>query len=174
MRPFRFDPEKAVEVVAFIASRIDDATFHSVAKILYFADRSHLGEYGRFVCGDRYIAMKHGPVPSGVYDLLKGVRAESDEPQFAHARAAFAVRDGFHIHPARDADLEMLSRSDVEHLDKAIAEFGGMTFRRLTAVSHEGAWNRAGGDEEIPLEEIINDLPNAEVVRADLKLVNEH
>lgn len=65
---FHFDPEKAVEVILYVASRVRDSGFHRVSKILYFADRDHLAMYGRFICGDSYVAMKNGPVPSGAYD----------------------------------------------------------------------------------------------------------
>jgi hypothetical protein len=33
---------------------------------MYFADKAHLEQYGRFICGDSYVAMK--PVPIGTYE----------------------------------------------------------------------------------------------------------
>jgi uncharacterized phage-associated protein len=44
---------------------------------MYFADRKHLEKYGRFICGDSYVAMKHGPVPSEIYDILKAVISDT-------------------------------------------------------------------------------------------------
>ena len=40
-------------------------------KLLYLADRASFLEYGRPITGDRYIAMKLGPVLSTVYDRIK-------------------------------------------------------------------------------------------------------
>lgn len=42
-------------------------------KLLYIADRECLREVGRSLTLDRVAAMTHGPVLSGVYDLIKGV-----------------------------------------------------------------------------------------------------
>ena len=74
--PFEFNAEKAIEVILYIAEHIKEPTFHTVSKVLYFADKEHLEKYGRFICGDSYIAMRRGPVPSGVYDLLKLARGD--------------------------------------------------------------------------------------------------
>ncbi|MEK7221817.1 MAG: Panacea domain-containing protein, partial [Nitrospirota bacterium] len=62
---FRFDPDKAIQAILFVARSITGATFHQISKIIYFADKDHLQKYGRLICGDSYVAMKHGPVPSG-------------------------------------------------------------------------------------------------------------
>ena len=35
-----------------------------LAKILYFANQKHIKEYGRTIINDKFIAMRHGPVPS--------------------------------------------------------------------------------------------------------------
>jgi uncharacterized phage-associated protein len=79
--PFTYDPKAALSAVLYVASRIPDPTFHKVATVLYFADRKHLERYGRLIFGDSYVATKHGPVPSGVYDLLKSARVA--QPQTA-------------------------------------------------------------------------------------------
>jgi uncharacterized phage-associated protein len=44
----------------------------NLSKVMFFADRSHLRQYGRPVTGDLYIAMANGPVPSRIYDMVKG------------------------------------------------------------------------------------------------------
>ena len=64
LKPFEFNEKVALEVILYIANKSQKPTFHHIAKLLYFADKSHLCQYGRFICGDNYIAMKNGPVPS--------------------------------------------------------------------------------------------------------------
>jgi uncharacterized phage-associated protein len=75
--PFEFNLDKGIEAILYIAQKVDDPTFHRISKIMYFADRKHLEKYGRFICGDSYVAMKHGPVPSEIYDILKAVKADA-------------------------------------------------------------------------------------------------
>src|SRR5258708_8229191 len=69
--PIRFDPERALELVLYVANQLRYPTLHSVSKVVYFADREHLSRYGSLLSGDNYVAMRHGPVPSSIYNLLK-------------------------------------------------------------------------------------------------------
>src|SRR5437899_249948 len=89
---FRFDPEKALQAILFVAHRIPEASFHQISKIIYFADKAHLQKYGRLICGDSYVAMKHGPVPSAIYDILKAVRGDGFCEYVEQAQNAFEVR----------------------------------------------------------------------------------
>lgn len=159
---FKFDPAKALEVLLYIATRVADPGFHRVSKILYFADREHLARYGRFICGDSYVAMKHGPVPSGSYDILKHVRGDGLPCPVPGAQAAFRVDDGKLIVPLRESRLECLSASDRECLDAAIANYGKLSFSRLTQLSHDQAWDSADENEFIAVEQIVATLPDAD------------
>ena len=159
---FKFDPAKAVEVVLYIATRLVDPGFHRFSKILYFADREHLALYGRFICGDSYVAMKHGPVPSGTYDILKHVRGDGLPCSVPDAQAAFRVDEGKLIVPLRESCLECLSVSDRDWLDAAIANYGELSFSRLTQLSHDQAWDSADENEFIAVEQIVATLPDAD------------
>ncbi|MDR0977586.1 MAG: SocA family protein [Endomicrobium sp.] len=41
-------------------------------KLMFFADRYHLRHFGFVASGDKYFAMKNGPVASGTKDVLQG------------------------------------------------------------------------------------------------------
>jgi uncharacterized phage-associated protein len=88
---FRFDPEKALNLVLYVAGEVPQATFHTISKVIYFADKLHLQRYGRLICGDSYVAMKHGLVPSEIYDMMKDVRGDGCSEQWHTAREAFQV-----------------------------------------------------------------------------------
>lgn len=164
--PFKFDAEKAVEAILYITQRLPKSsqTFYFVLKMLYFADIAHLQKYGRFICGDRYIAMKSGPVPSGSYDLIDEARGKSWLLIADHVRNAFDVRPDNTVVPLRNPDLDLLSKSDVEFLDKSIAENGHLTFGQLKDKSHDQAYEAADANDTIPFEEIIAMLPNGKEV----------
>jgi uncharacterized phage-associated protein len=62
---FEFSIEKLVHAIAYFSkSGIRDLTKLKVAKLLYFADKEHLLQYGRPIIGDVYWCMDYGPVPS--------------------------------------------------------------------------------------------------------------
>jgi len=154
----KFDARKAIEVLLYIAARVPD--MYKALKVLYFADLEHLQRYGRQICGDSYVAMRHGPVPSGAYDLVKLARGEglgwADYP----IREDFAVQD-VTIIPRREANLALLSASDVECLDLAIERVRPLSFGQLRQLSHDAAFAASDENDYMPLESIVRTLPNA-------------
>jgi uncharacterized phage-associated protein len=143
LNPFTFDEKVAVEAILYIAKRSKDPTFHHIAKLFYFADLCHLERYGRFICGDRYVAMKHGPVPSGIYDMLKAARDGVGYLHFDEIAHAFSVKENRLVVPLRPSNLEWLSDSDIGCLDEAITNYDHLGFDELTRKSHDIAWKSA-------------------------------
>jgi uncharacterized phage-associated protein len=130
---------------------------------MYFADKFHLGEYGRFICGDWYVAMKSGPTPSRIYDVIKTVRGDDGDELFMHAKTAFLVRD-HEIIPLREPNLGLLSESEIEAIDNAIKNYGDVAGWKLKQISHDAAYESADLNDEIPIEAIARTLPNAEQI----------
>jgi uncharacterized phage-associated protein len=156
---FDFQREKAIESILYIAKRAADPTFHSINKLLYFADKTSLERYGRFICGDDYYAMRWGPVPTNTYDLMKN----------ATQGGAFPFRvEGNTIIPSRDAEIDLLSESDIECLDASLRLYGDAPFWKRQEVSHDEAykeaWDRRGesGSVRMPIENIVRLLEDAD------------
>jgi len=61
MLNIRFDSEKALEAILYVASKAPIPDIYHVGKILYYADRFHLEAFGRLITGDQYNAMKVWP-----------------------------------------------------------------------------------------------------------------
>ncbi len=165
--PFVFKAEKSVETILYIVQSVEQATFHRISKVMYFADKIHLERYGRFICGDSYVAMKHGPVPSGTYDILKVTRGNHNNsfpllPHINFSHQAFTVVEKFIVKPLRPASLDYLSESDLECLDKAIEIYGRLSFRQLTDLSHDQAWQAVDENDCLNIEQIVSTLTNAE------------
>lgn len=159
LKTFEFDAKVAVEAVLYLATKSQEPTFHHIAKLLYFADRLHLERYGRFICGDDYVAMKNGPVPSRVYDMFKVVRDGYDYISFPEIQGAFCVK-AYTVYPQRKADFEWLSESEIECLDQAISSYDQYSFGQLTKISHDAAWKSADKDDFISVEAIVHSLDN--------------
>lgn len=159
INPFEFDAKVAIEAILFIANKSQAPTFHHIVKLLYFADRLHLQRYGRLICGDDYVAMKHGPVPSGIYDMLKAIRYGQTNDHFPELKSAFQVND-YTVIPLRSPDLEWLSDSDVECLTEALSVYDNLSFNQLTDLSHDDAWQSADQDDFISLEALVSSVGN--------------
>ncbi len=87
---FRFNAKKAVEVILWFAERRPGISFHTLLKLLFYADKRHLNRYGRPITGDDYIAMQYGPVASTTYDMLKGAPLALE---YLEGETPFEVRD---------------------------------------------------------------------------------
>lgn len=158
----RFNAEKAVEVLLYVCQRVQD--LYTALKVVYFADKEHLSRYGRLICGDSYVAMQHGPVPSGLYDLVKNVRGDGHCFAWLPLSDAFAIEDRLII-PKRSPDLDMLSESDIECLDEALARYGSLSFDKLKGLSHrDRAFLAADRNDFMSLESIVMSLPDGELL----------
>lgn len=157
-----FDWRVAVEAILYLANKSKTPTFHHVFKLLYLADRCHLARYGRLIYGDRYIAMKHGPVPSSTYDILKSLRGESFFAVSDSIASSLAVWNEYHIRALRSANLEWLSDSDIECLEESLQRHDDMTFNQLTRLTHDSAWNSADLDDEISFDSLVRSVDQKE------------
>ena len=158
-----FDTDKAIELILYVASRLpkEKSTFHTISKMLYFADLCHLDRYGRLISEDRYIAMKHGPVPSAIYNLMK---KDSFRGTDKLSEGIFDL-DGHTVIPKREPDQDYLSESEIECLDYSILKYGEMSFGQLSTESHKGAWEKADENDAIKLEDMINTLPHPDALK---------
>ena len=118
---------------------------HAVLKACYFADKSHLNEYGRPVFGAVYRAMKYGPVPLEIYEMLKGEPLwlwETKQEDFP-----WRVRSQGRIEPVVTMprpNLGVFSESDLEHL-----RAGFDRARSITSMS--GPERRTGATGKEPI-----------------------
>ena len=140
---FILDIEKTIEAALYVACKINGCDMHKLSKVLYFADQKHLAKYGRPITGETYIAMKNGPVPSYIYDVMKYIRGGREYMHMDNnLKDVFGVV-GFYIDAKRQPDLDYLSSTDIELLDISIFENKDLDFFQLTEKSHDNAWKTA-------------------------------
>src|SRR5258708_29401184 len=122
--PIRFDPERALELVLYVANQLRYPTLHSVSKVVYFADREHLSRYGSLLSGDNYVAMRHGPVPSSIYNLLKAAAGRQDPlipaEFYELVGQSLKVEGRSPVPPLRQANLQPLRASQRADPDACI------------------------------------------------------
>ena len=143
-----FDAQKAIEIILYIANRVPSPTKLVICKLIFFADKTSLEKYGRFVSGDNYAALPLGPVPSRTLNLINEAVSGKN--------AEFSV-DGIRINPKRDAILSWLSDSDIECLDKIIEQNKHKPAWQIGEESHQDpayieAWARRGHSNSVPIK----------------------
>jgi uncharacterized phage-associated protein len=165
---FNFDEAKAVETLVYIASAWPKITPFYLSKVLFIADRDHLRQFGRPVTGDAYIAMDNGPVPSRIYDIIKGALDFFGDP--AAIDAALMVNEGAKYHEIsakRKANTDLLSETDLTVLDNAIEFCRGKSFPHLSSLTHqEPAWLHAQRNAKMDPELLVPEEMREEVREA--------
>jgi uncharacterized phage-associated protein len=129
---FNFQKDKAIASMLYICQSLGGSwDKYSLLKILYFAEKEHLANYGRPITGDNFTAMEYGPVPSISYNEVQYSKVNPDN---------FLIKDNVVIAKVQP-DLDCLSDSDVLCLEKSINENKHLDFGSLKNKSHDNAYD---------------------------------
>jgi len=129
---FPFKSLKAMQAVATLldGERSRQMSYYRLLKLLYIADRRHLGKTGRPILGGQAVAMDKGPLSSAVYDLIK--RNHPDYPEWSQY---FRV-EGRNIEMLRHAGNGELSKREIDTLLDVFKEFEDRDDEELGAITH--------------------------------------
>jgi len=113
---FAFDERKVTAAAALLITlQGGQARYLRLIKLLYLADRESFRRFGRPISGDRYVAMKKGPVLSRVLDLIKDVPCETTGDWAAHierfGQYSVRVRSDPGRGPLSEAEIEVLTET---------------------------------------------------------------
>lgn len=117
---------------------------HAALKACYFADKSHLNEFQQPIFGANYRAMKFGPVPLEIYEIMKGEGLWLFE--VGKAETPWKL-EGYELRPDKNDDLDMsvFSKSELNHLEAGFSRSTSMNFTARTAATHGPDWQAADG-----------------------------
>ena len=166
----QFDKTKSLNALLYVANRVKRKDFHKIFKVIYFADRQHLADWGRPITGDTYIAMEAGPVPSRLYDMMKIVRGDSYMSDTEGLGQYFQVENWMYVRPLVDADLNKLSPKEQKALADSIAQYSSLSYDEIKEKSHDVAWRSTARDFSISWENIARE---AGLDSEELECVNE-
>jgi uncharacterized phage-associated protein len=152
---FRFHFDKALQAASVLLELDGDRMGRiRLLKLLYIADRELLAETGRSLTGDRAMAMKHGPVLSHVYDLIKGEAARAGEwGRYLHS-------EGHAIQRRDDPGRGELSRREVEKLAEVTDRYRNVDDWTLSEITHGfEEWEKhhtEGTSTPIPWQDVLS------------------
>lgn len=139
---FKFAAAKALAAIQWMLREHQPMDLHAILKTCYFADKAHLNQFGRPVFGAAYRAMRFGPVPLEIYEMLKGESiwlAEIQVDRYPWALEGYNVR----LLDNREPELGALSETDLECLRAALQKSRSMTFNERTSATHGQDWQAA-------------------------------
>lgn len=159
-----FRKDVAIQAILYVAHAIGERKdIHKICKTLYYADQMHLSKYGRSITGDVYIAMNYGPVPSNIEDIFKAMRGDSYfSDQVDDIKEYFYFVNKYILKTKKEPDMDFVSDSDVECLDSAILKGKDKSFKELTIMSHDLAWENTHKDRAMSVKDILREIGDDE------------
>jgi uncharacterized phage-associated protein len=160
MLQFKFDKEKCISVLSYITQNLEKTDFLRVFKVLYFAEQKHLVRFGRPIVGDNYIAMKHGPVPSNIYNELRNIESGIGKMMDNFMKNNISFSDYFEVKKSDKgksifsnfkSDFDDISQSELICLDESLKENRKLSFDALSTKSHDKAWEKANVNDEMDI-----------------------
>jgi uncharacterized phage-associated protein len=166
---FCFNPEKAIQTIAYLLGRfggpIDKV---KLIKLLYLADREAFIQSGVSITSDRMVAMKYGPVPSGGLDLLNGLFS-SDIFSYIHL-------DDNRVELRSSPGENLLSDHEKEVLDNVANHYGKIDSWELVRLTHElkeyQRYYIENTSNQIPYEAIASAGKNKDRFRMHRPVIN--
>lgn len=173
---FRLNFGKCIEGIDLLAQRQPGITQYFVCKVFFFADREFLLDWGRPISGDRFVAMEHGPVPSYIYDLLKGETEPDEIIDTLNSRVEIVRQDQkLKVYTKGKNHFEHLHPMEIEYLENALKKYGSMSFGDVRDESHRDpayreAWAKGGLNNEMDIRLwLSSDGEDAELVAKELE-----
>ena len=151
---------KAVLLYILQHSERDRHNVYSIVKTAYYAQQLHFVKWALPLYKDRIAALQFGPVPSTIYDILKMARGDEKVLTFYGNSPLRLVADtiGFRdevFYVKEDADCDVLSQSNIECLDEAIAIVASMDFDEIVADTHGEEWTRVWNSKTRFMDDIM-------------------
>ena len=134
----QYQSQRIKEVMLYILSKTGDIGYFRLMKTMFCADRQNLVKWGTPITNLDYFAKKHGPVPIAIHDGLCSIYQgnSNDFSDIVTVKSNFMI-----VHPIREANLDYLSETDIESMDRAIAELKGKNRKKIEDYLHETVYH---------------------------------
>jgi uncharacterized phage-associated protein len=164
---FKRDIDKILNASLYILGKIPSCDKHKLFKVLYFAEREHLAEYGRPITGDEYKAIKYGPIPTYLTDAIKSVSDYNSFFNYDFQPSDYFELISYYVGAKQKCNLDYLSESDINCIDNAIELLKDKSFDDITKLSHDEAWRVAYED----YDNTINPINMATCAGANFEMI---
>jgi uncharacterized phage-associated protein len=116
---FPYDPNKGLAMLEYLL-QLAGGKYNQMAllKLAFFADRYHVRHYARPVSSDEYYALKLGPIPSNLRDIISTERYYPENVSFTNDHEVELK--------SKNIDIDQFSKSDIEAMNFAVDKFAAI------------------------------------------------
>ena len=134
--------KKIEAVVLYILEQFKDGVdYIKLFKIMYFAQREYLANYGLTVVDDSFKARLRGPVPALTYKVVKMAESGDMSGDLREFVSSIRVDDNQKVYALKRPNLDYLAQAAVDELDKMIAKYRNVNSKELSKLSHDSAYD---------------------------------
>lgn len=140
--------KKIESVVLYVLHKFPEGVdYIKLFKIIYFAQREYLANYGKVLCPDTFKARTFGPVPALSDKVIKLVELENADvdsyPDLKDFCSSIRVKEQM-VYASVEPDMDYLSRKECEYLDKWYDYCKDKDSKKeLSLESHDAAYQTA-------------------------------
>jgi uncharacterized phage-associated protein len=145
--------EKLVQATGYLLKKYDNRrlNYTKLIKELYLADREAINEINASITGDSYVSMKHGPVLSNLYNLIRGKSIDKEAQAYWDCRFSTDGTDllaNFDQYP-----IGKMSRGEMAILDNIDGQFHQKGYGEMIDYVHAKCpeW-KSPGNTSIPID----------------------
>jgi len=150
----RFNEAKATQAAAFFLKlRGGQMHYIKLIKLLYLADREALIRWGLPFTTDRHVSMDHGPVVSGILNLIT-----EDRPKPVWSKYISAPLGEYEVKLLGEAPTDLLSKAEESLMSEIFEKYGHRNrWDLIDNVMHKlPEWrNPCGSSVPITIREIL-------------------
>lgn len=161
--------KKIESVVLYVLRNFPEGVdYIKLFKIIYFAQKEYLVNYGKVLCPDTFKARTFGPVPALSDKVIKLVELEEEDiesyPDLKNFFSSIRVHNQL-VFALQEPDMDYMSKKECEYLDKWFLYCKDKDSKNeLSPESHDEAYNRAFARyQEDPQ---LGTLTNIEIAKA--------
>lgn len=155
---------KLKAMILFFGSYTDKRLLGKVKlmKLFYFADFCHLKKHGSPITWDTYINLEHGPIPSGIKNLVDDAE-DLDASKLSDTIKIEKIENGYlhRVVPMRnfsESDKKYFSETEMSIMKDVCDRFFDKNTKEIEETSHkESAWKETSFLDMIPYSMALKD-----------------
>jgi uncharacterized phage-associated protein len=129
-----FNYKKSVQALNYLAVLEGGAiNYMKALKLIWLSDRYHLRNHGRTITGDKYFALKNGPVASFTKDIIINKHITEEQSEYS---STFVSVNGYDLSTNSEPNTNVFSQKELEVINTVYDNYKGMDEFEISEFSH--------------------------------------
>lgn len=129
-----FNYKKSVQALNYLAVLEGGAiNYMKALKLIWLSDRYHLRNHGRTITGDKYFALKNGPVASFTKNIIDNKHLTEEQIEYS---SSFVCVEGYSLSSNSEPNTKVFSQKELEVINTVFDNYKSMNEFEISEFSH--------------------------------------